>query len=78
MENPDERRFRFRGGYLEITGPAEISTSYGVLEIADGECTLSHEDGTFEIHCVTGDAAFVDGAGAHALESADRLLRGRK
>ena len=78
VEDPDERRFRFRGGYLEITGPAEFSTSYGVLEIADGEFTLSHQDGIFEVHCVSGDAAFVDGAGAHVLETADRLLRGRK
>lgn len=77
VESPDERRFRFRGGTLEVANEAEITTSYGILEIANGECELEHRDGSFEIHCVRGHATFVDGGGSHALEAADRLLRGR-
>ena len=76
VENAAAHRFRLRSGKLHVSGPCQVTTTFGVVEITDGKAKIEQSGSKLFVWCEEGEVLFVDALGKSLLRSGESVSRG--
>ncbi|HTF91052.1 MAG TPA: hypothetical protein VK843_21740 [Planctomycetota bacterium] len=71
IEEPSTRRLRLESGSLEVNGPLWVTSSFGIVQIEDGQAKLTIGEKGMFVESGQGHLRAIDSLGLHELDTGE-------